>query len=76
MACGIMDVQIYIFLNSALVGDEWSALRPGRFILGTHWIGGWADPRAGLDDVEKTKFLNLLGLKLKPFGLPAHPGSS
>jgi hypothetical protein len=25
-----------------------SALPPG-----THWIGDWVDPRAGLDDVEK-----------------------
>jgi hypothetical protein len=31
---------------------------------GTYWVGGWVDPRAGLDDVEKGKFLNLLGLKL------------
>jgi hypothetical protein len=38
----------------ALVGGEWSALPPG--------IGGWVGPRAGLDDVEKKKFLTLLGL--------------
>jgi hypothetical protein len=31
---------------------------------GTHWIGGWVDPRAGLDDVEKRKFLTLPGLEL------------
>jgi hypothetical protein len=24
---------------------------------GTHFIGGWVDPRAGLDDMEKWKFL-------------------
>jgi hypothetical protein len=24
---------------------------------GTHWIGGWVSPRAGLDDVEKRNFL-------------------
>jgi hypothetical protein len=24
---------------------------------GTHWIGGWVDSRAGLDDMEKWKFL-------------------
>jgi hypothetical protein len=35
----------------------WSAVRPGRFIPwerapGTHWIGGWVGPRAGLDGVE------------------------
>jgi hypothetical protein len=55
-AHGGVDVYIHIFLTSALVG-EWSAARPGRFIFGerapgTHWIGGWVDPRAGLDDVE------------------------
>jgi hypothetical protein len=37
---------------------EWSASRSGRFTPeekspGTHWTGGWVDPRAGLDDVEK-----------------------
>jgi hypothetical protein len=26
-----MDVEIHIFLTSALVGGEWLALRPGRF---------------------------------------------
>jgi hypothetical protein len=57
-AYGAADVWIHIFLTSALVGGEWSASRPGRFIPtervpGTHWIGGWVDPRAGLDDVEK-----------------------
>jgi hypothetical protein len=50
-------VQIHIFLTSALVGGEWSASRPSRFTPGerapgTHWIVGWVDLRAGLDDVE------------------------
>jgi hypothetical protein len=26
-----MDEQIHVLLTSVLVGDEWSALRPGRF---------------------------------------------
>jgi hypothetical protein len=57
-AYGGVDVQIHIFLTSALVGGEWSASLSGRFnhgkgILGTHWTGGWVDPRAGLDDMEK-----------------------
>jgi hypothetical protein len=43
------------------------------------------DPRAGLDDVEKRKFLTLPGLELQPLGRPAcsqslsrlsYPGSS
>jgi hypothetical protein len=54
---GGVDVYIHIFLTSALVGGEWSASRLGHFTpreraLRTHWIGGWVNPRAGLDDVE------------------------
>jgi hypothetical protein len=61
---------------SALDGGEWSALHPNRFTRGerapgTHWIGGWVDPRAGLDNLETRKFLTLLGLELRPLGLPA-----
>jgi hypothetical protein len=41
---------------------------PSRFTPGTHWIGGWVVPRAGLDDVEKRKFLTLPGLELRPLG--------
>jgi hypothetical protein len=37
----------------------------------THWIGGWVDPRAGLDDVEKKKFLILPGLEHRTLGRPA-----
>jgi hypothetical protein len=29
---------------------------------GNQWIGGWVGPRAGLDDVEKRKFLTLPGI--------------
>jgi hypothetical protein len=47
-----------VFLTSALVGDECSASRAGRFIPReiaprTYWIGGWMGPRAGLNDMEK-----------------------
>jgi hypothetical protein len=31
-ACGGMELEIHVFLTSALVGGEWSALRPCRFI--------------------------------------------
>jgi hypothetical protein len=53
----------------ALVGGEWSASRHGRLTpeeeaTSIHGIGGWVDPRTGLDDVEKRKFLNLQGLEL------------
>jgi hypothetical protein len=75
-----VDVLIHIFLTSALDGGEWSASCPGRFIpwervTGTHWIGGWVNHRAGLDDVEKRKFLTLPGLELRPLGRPARSQS-
>jgi hypothetical protein len=55
----------------ALAVDEWSSSLPGHFTpreraLGTYWIGGW------VDDLEKRKFLTLLGLELQPLGHPAH----
>jgi hypothetical protein len=46
-------------------------LYPRESTPGTHWIGGWVDRRATLDDVEKRKFLTLQGLKLRPLGHPA-----
>jgi hypothetical protein len=69
------------FFTSALAGGEWSASRPGRFTPGkeppgTHWVGGWVDPRAGLDGVEKRKFLTLLVLELRPLSRPAQPVAS
>jgi hypothetical protein len=66
---GEVDVQIHLFLTSALVGDQWSALPLGKEPPGTHWIGGWADPRASLDNMEKRKFLTLPGLKLCPLAI-------
>jgi hypothetical protein len=55
------------------LGNSWRWVvsftpRPGP---GTHWIAGWMDPRAGLDDVEKRKFLPLQELQLRPLGRPA-----
>jgi hypothetical protein len=50
-------------LTSALDGGEWSASYSGRFnprerALGTHSIGGWVGPRAGLDAVVKRQILS------------------
>jgi hypothetical protein len=64
----------------ALDGDVWSASRPDRFTPGegapdTHWNGGWMDPRAGLEDVERRQFLTLPGLELRPLGRPARSQS-
>jgi hypothetical protein len=89
-AYGEVDVYIDIFLTSALVGGKWSASQRGRFTTGerapdTHCLGGWVDPRAGLDDVEKINFLTLAGLELRPLSHPTrsqslyrlrYPGSS
>jgi hypothetical protein len=87
---GGVDLQIHIFLTSALVGGEWSVSCPGRLTPGekapgTHWIGGWVDPRVGLDDVEKWIFFTLPGLELRSLCLAGrnqslyrlrYPGSS
>jgi hypothetical protein len=60
------------------LGTSWrSTSRPCRFTPGerapgTHWIGGWVDLRAGLDDLETRKFLTLQGLELRPLNRPAH----
>jgi hypothetical protein len=67
---GGVDVQIHVFLTSALEG-EWSASRSCCFILGIHRIGGWVDPRAGLDDIEKRKFSTLPGIELRHLCCPA-----
>jgi hypothetical protein len=62
------------FLSSALKGGVWSGLRLYRFTPGdrtpaTHWIGGWVDPRAGMDAMEKRK-ISFLSRELNP-GRPA-----
>jgi hypothetical protein len=64
-------VYIHIFFTSALVGGEWSTSRPGRFIPRerasvNHWIGGWVDLRAGLDDLEMRKSFTIPGFELQP----------
>jgi hypothetical protein len=86
-AYGGVDAYIDILLSCALVGGEWSASHPGHFIPEkrasvTHWIGGWVDPRTGLDNAEK-KILSLMGLELQLLNRPvrcqllyrqSHPG--
>jgi hypothetical protein len=41
-------------------------LYPREIAPGSHWLGGWVDPRAGLDNFEKKKILILPGLELDP----------
>jgi hypothetical protein len=67
-------------MTSELGGGEWSTSRTGRFTpeegaLGTHWLGGWMGPSAGLDGMEKRKFLTLSGLELRPLGCPGRSQS-
>jgi hypothetical protein len=53
-----VEVQLHVFLTSALDGGEWSTSRPGCFTAGeidpsSHWIGGWVGPKVGLDRLQK-----------------------
>jgi len=41
-------------LTSALEGGEWSGSHPRERAPVTHWIGGWAGPRASLDTKTRT----------------------
>jgi hypothetical protein len=51
-------------------------LYPWQRSPGTHYIGGWVDPRAGLDDMEKWKFFYPTGTRSPaPPGRPAHSQS-
>jgi hypothetical protein len=59
------------FLTSSLGGDECSASRTDRFIHrettpGTHSIGGWVGPRAGLVAVYKRNILVLPAVEPLP----------
>jgi hypothetical protein len=50
-------------------GWRWPGSRSGRFIFGTHWIGGWVGPRASLDSIEK-RYQPLPGIEPKFPGRP------
>jgi hypothetical protein len=51
--------------------DTLATLPPGKEPPGTHRIGSWVGPKAGLDDVEKRKILPLPELELGPLVRPA-----
>jgi hypothetical protein len=60
-----VEVHLHAFLTSPPDAGEWSASQAGRFTPrerapGTHWIGGWVGPRAGLDAVAKTESITSL----------------
>ena len=57
---GKLDVRLFLFFTSALVGVDWSTSRSWRFNPSplhphsrenacNHWRGGWVGPRGGLD---------------------------
>jgi hypothetical protein len=48
---GGIEIQLYSFITSSLVGDEWSTSCPGHFTPGEKTAVG---PRASLDFREKT----------------------
>jgi hypothetical protein len=50
------------------IGTSWLSL--GKELPVSHWIGGWVDPRAGRDDVKKSRLLILSGFELLPLGRP------
>jgi hypothetical protein len=50
----------YTILNLSSNGGKWIAFHSYPFtaweiLPGTHWVGGWVGPRAGLDVMEKHK---------------------
>jgi hypothetical protein len=71
-----MSISTHSF-TSTIDGGEWSDSRPGRFmpgerVPGTHWIGGWVGPGAGLDTVSKRKkFPAPPGIELRSSDRPA-----
>jgi hypothetical protein len=62
-----VDVYIHVFLTSALAGEVSDQIHASA--AGTHWIEVFMGPRAGLDDLERRKFLILPGLELRHLGL-------
>jgi hypothetical protein len=53
-----MEVRGHLHASAAYI--------PGEIAPGTHSIGGWVGPRAGLDAVEKRKILPLEGVEPRP----------
>jgi hypothetical protein len=50
---GVLELAILDLDNKHEVSGQLHA--PAARIRGTHWVGGWMGPRAGLDAVEKRK---------------------
>ena len=61
-ACRLKGGKLHSFLTSTLDEGEWSTyglgcLSPRGKPPGTHQMGGWVAPRAGLDALEERKSL-------------------
>ena len=52
---GGMDVELHLFVTSALDGIDWSSSVTGERIFSTHRRRGWLSPRAGLETMQKMK---------------------
>jgi hypothetical protein len=50
-----MEVQLYAFMNLAVVSFTHHSLYPEEGVLGSYYTGGWVGLRAHLDSVEKRK---------------------
>jgi hypothetical protein len=69
MGSGSID---HVFLNSELVGGEWSASCPGRFTPSNKRIGGWVEPNEDVEDLEDVKVLDHIGTRT-PIPRPFNP---
>jgi hypothetical protein len=76
-ALGRRGVYLLLIHDLRTRWGEWSAsspgcaLPPGRGPPGTHWTGGWVDPRAGLDNEARGKILSpLRGIEPRSPGRP------
>jgi hypothetical protein len=67
---GEVDVYIHIFLTSALVGDEWSALCRREIVPGTHLKGGWVGPEPVWTAWRVQNFCPYRDSPLQPFDPP------
>jgi hypothetical protein len=67
---GAVDVEIRIFLTSALVGGEWPASRTSCFTPSNLCIEGWVCPKINI--MHKYKSLILQSTKVFMYSVPLH----